>query len=110
MGDEYIKAIADVLVECCPDGGYVARYGGDEFATLLVNTSPEAAEVYIAEVNKALKNPHAEAVYPPSISLGYAIKHHGNEKLTALIGQADQKMYADKMARKAAERKALENA
>jgi diguanylate cyclase (GGDEF)-like protein len=110
MGDQYIKDIAAVLMDCCPRNGYVARYGGDEFATLLVNTSPEDVEDYIENVNRSLQKPIEGAVHQPSISLGYAIKHHGNENLTALIGQADQKMYADKMARKAAERKALENA
>jgi hypothetical protein len=42
--------------------------------------------------------------------MGYTIKHHGNENLNSLIAQADQKMYDDKMARKAAEREALKNA
>jgi diguanylate cyclase (GGDEF)-like protein len=110
MGDEYIKAIADVLVECCPDGGYVARYGGDEFATLMTNTSPEGVEKYIEDVGEALQKPWWHESIKPSIALGYAIKHHGNENLNALIAQADQKMYADKMARKAAEREALKNA
>ena len=107
-GDQYLMDIAAVLMDCCPKGGYVARYGGDEFATLLVKTSPETVEEYIAEVNRALKIPRGDM--QPSISLGYAIKHHGNENLSALIGQADQRMYAEKTARKAAEREALNNA
>jgi diguanylate cyclase (GGDEF)-like protein len=110
MGDQYIKDIAAVLVDCCPKGSYVARYGGDEFATLLVRTDPDKVEEYISSVNKALAKPIEGAVHQPSISLGYAIKHHGNENLSSLIGQADQKMYADKMARKKAEREALGNA
>jgi diguanylate cyclase (GGDEF)-like protein len=109
VGDQYIKDVAAVLVDCCPRKGYVARYGGDEFATLLVNSPPEAVEDYIDNVNKTLQKPIEGAVQQPSISMGYAIKHHGNENLNALIGQADQKMYADKMARKAAEREALED-
>lgn len=108
VGDQYIKAIADILVSCCPQGGYVARYGGDEFATLITKTSPEGVEKYIAAVNRALKQPR-EDDFKPSIALGYAIKHHGGENLNALITQADQKMYADKTARKAAEREALTN-
>jgi diguanylate cyclase (GGDEF)-like protein len=110
MGDQYIKDIAAVMMDCCPKGSYVARYGGDEFATLLVRTSPEEVESYIDNVNKTLRKPIEGSVVQPSISMGYAIKHHGNENLSALIGQADQKMYADKMARKKAEREALENA
>jgi hypothetical protein len=66
-------------------------------------------ETYIKEVNKGLKEPRGDAPYQPSIALGYAIKHHSNENLNTLIGQADQKMYADKIARKAAEREALSN-
>lgn len=108
MGDQYIKDIAKVLADCCPKNGYVARYGGDEFATLLVKSPAEAVEVYIDDVNRALKV--TDSVHKPSIAMGYAIKHHGNENLNALIGQADQQMYVDKMARKAAEREALEAA
>jgi len=110
MGDQYIKDIAAVLVDCCPKGGYVARYGGDEFATLLVKSPPEAVEEYIADVDRSLKNPRDDMVHQPSIAMGYAIKYHGNENLSALIGQADQKMYEDKQARKKAEREALKNA
>jgi diguanylate cyclase (GGDEF)-like protein len=109
MGDQYLKDIAAALSECCPRGGHVARYGGDEFATLLTSTSVDAVEAYIGDVGKALSALRGDSPYTPSIALGYAIKHHGNENLNTLIGQADQKMYADKMARKAAEREALNN-
>jgi diguanylate cyclase (GGDEF)-like protein len=110
-GDQYIKDIAASLMSCCPRDGHVVRYGGDEFATLLVNTSADAVESYIEKVGKALSEQKtADYSYKPSIALGYAIKHHGNENLNTLVGQADQKMYADKVARKNAEREALNNA
>jgi diguanylate cyclase (GGDEF)-like protein len=106
-GDKYLTEIAKALMACCPRSGHVARYGGDEFATLLVNTSETEVEQYIKEVDKILSQPRDDDSPKPSIALGYAIKHHGNENLNTLIGQADQKMYADKMARKSAEREAL---
>jgi diguanylate cyclase (GGDEF)-like protein len=110
-GDQYLKDIAAALMKCCPQNAYVARYGGDEFATLMTGTSTEAVETYIEEVDKTLKQSrNAGAPYTPSIALGYAIKHHGNENLNTLIGQADQRMYADKVARKTAEREALSDA
>jgi hypothetical protein len=40
-GDEYLREIGKALHKRCPKDGYVARYGGDEFATLLVNSPPE---------------------------------------------------------------------
>ena len=106
VGDEYLKVIASVLVDCCPAGGYVARYGGDEFVTLIPNSSQEIAERYIADVGNSMKEPIRSNIRP-SIALGCTIKHHGNENLNELIARADQEMYAAKMARKAAEREAL---
>ncbi|MCL2004200.1 MAG: diguanylate cyclase [Oscillospiraceae bacterium] len=109
-GDQYLLEIASALMQCCPRGGHVARYGGDEFATLLVNASADAVESYIKAVDKSLSAERKDGSPQPSIALGYAIKHHGNENLNTLIGQADKKMYDDKMARKAAEREALSHA
>ncbi len=98
-GDEYLKEIGAALRECCPKDGHVARYGGDEFATLLVNSPPEAVQKYIDSVEDELKRPR-DMKRQPSISMGYAIKYHGNENLNNLIAEADKRMYAEKEARR----------
>jgi diguanylate cyclase (GGDEF)-like protein len=98
-GDEYLKEIGHVMQQCCPKEGYVARYGGDEFATLLAKSPPEAVQKYIDSVHEELRRPR-NMKRQPSISLGYAIKYHGNENLNNLIAEADKLMYAEKEARR----------
>ncbi len=98
-GDEYIREIGRALQHCCPKDGHVARYGGDEFATLLVKSSPETVQNYMDSVHNELRRPR-DMKRQPSISLGYAVKYHGNENLNNLIAEADKLMYAEKEARR----------
>ena len=42
-GDKVLKRVASILVSCCRDTDYVARYGGDEFVVLMPETSSEDA-------------------------------------------------------------------
>jgi len=96
VGDEFLKVIGGVLKQHCPDRGYAARCGGDEFVFLLPTCTERDAQDYIYNVYQTLKTVTSLPV-APSISLGFAIKYHANENLNELIAQADKKMYDEKV-------------
>jgi len=80
----------------------VARMGGDEFALIL----PEADAVCAAEVVDRIREIEVEfnrepCEYQVRFSIGFATSGPG-EHLTKTLKCADEQMYRDKSARKAA--------
>ncbi len=105
-GDEFIKAIADILSKSCRGEDIVARWGGDEFVILLPKTPKEVAE----KICNRIKNNCIEfnAVnysfpVPLSIALGHATKEHEKENIEDIFRVAEDGMYRNKLV----ERKSL---
>jgi diguanylate cyclase (GGDEF)-like protein/putative nucleotidyltransferase with HDIG domain len=53
-GDELIKVVADRIRTCCRKADLPARFGGDEFAVLLPQTSAAAAAIVAERVRRAV--------------------------------------------------------
>lgn len=110
-GDELIAAAAKVLKKTFRETDLVARVGGDEFYIIAydcdINTTAamkQRLESIIADHNQSLADP----VLKLSLSVGYC---HRDEQLSPgvkagsweeLFNIADQRMYAEKSAKKAA--------
>jgi len=95
-GDAALKAIAAVLEAECRSYDVVARFGGDEFALLLPDTTTEGAyamaENILACIMAAPVVPNAEA-YRMSASLGVATLFQHAETSEALLEVADTALY-----------------
>jgi diguanylate cyclase (GGDEF)-like protein len=54
LGDEVLRTVADALGEATRRSDVVARYGGDEFAALLLDAEPKDTETVVARVTEKL--------------------------------------------------------
>ena len=95
-GDEVIKLVAENVRKNVREGDIAARYGGDELAIILPNTSVEQAK-YVAEyLTYALSCFYIDDVGPVKVSVGissYPECANDKEKLLIL---AEQAMYISK--------------
>jgi diguanylate cyclase (GGDEF)-like protein len=98
-GDEVLRALARSARVALRHGDVLARMGGDEFAILLLDVSPEEAESAVNRLRDRFE--HATAPLDVSFSAGVAIAHAGETGETAedLLARADAGMYRDKRAR-----------
>lgn len=92
-GDELLQSAANVLKEESRGSDIVARIGGDEFAMLIVESTPEQAEKMAGRLRQAFSNAGIKA------SIGWAAKH-GNISMKLALEEADKMMYAQKHLRK----------
>ncbi|RLU02137.1 MAG: diguanylate cyclase, partial [Ketobacter sp.] len=103
VGDECLRAVADVLAQTISEGtDCIARYGGEEFCVLMPETSMEYAEKMAERLRSSVNNMKFSVKNEPanvSISLGVA-SLCSNRHVTPehLIKRADQALYKAKQA------------
>ena len=105
MGDECLRAIAQILRNCVRRAGdLVARYGGEEFALLLPHTGDaEAMALALAciEAVEQAELPHPDSPLAPHVTLSIGVASATNsaeEPPSQLLDAADSAMYAAKRA------------
>jgi diguanylate cyclase (GGDEF)-like protein len=101
VGDETLRDIAQILMKHSRGINVVSRYGGDEFAVLLVETSKTGARLYADRIR------HVVATFPFShgkivtASFGVAsLPDDGATTSEGLFRAADEALYAAKRAGK----------
>ena len=94
-GDKVLQRIVAVLKEQCPEGGYVCRYGGDEFITFFPHATPANTNEYVQKVQELLGKERIE------VSMGTKLTQPGDgESLDDYLALADERMYQQKRQRK----------
>lgn len=108
-GDQVLREAAEVLRKTFRDCDILARIGGDEFAVLMVQEHGEGADVeaVVRAVkerlarNLELWNERTNRSYRLAMSVGVAVARTAEGlSLDALLSEADQKMYAEKLAKR----------
>lgn len=94
-GDLMLQIAADILYKTCPEYGFVARIGGDEFIFLLPQASSDTARELTEHINEELASCN-KIPFTISVSLGTATKYSVDESLDEIIALADKHMYEDK--------------
>lgn len=104
QGNEALKRFAQFLVGLTRTSDVPARIGGDEFAIILPDTSPTAAEVMVARIQKALENEYSadgsDSATRLTASVGASGFPWGGDDADAIMLQAEASLLANKRTRK----------
>jgi len=94
-GDEVLRDVAQLLVKHSRSFSIVTRYGGDEFAIILVNTAKAGGLTY-AERIRIIMEQNRFAHSPVTASLGVASLPEDATTIDDLIVAADRALYEAK--------------
>lgn len=97
-GDEVLRRVARTASGALREGDFFGRYGGEEFAILLTNTTLDGAMVTAERVRTQihdLRFPEINDNLQVSISLGVA-EHLRQDPAAATLQQADEALYRAK--------------
>ncbi len=101
-GDKVICNVAQAILTSCRDIDLVGRYGGDEFAVILLETDTSAAARIAERILVTLKkNPFSApngTKLPITVSIGTASYPSDGKKAERLFSLADAALYRAKLA------------
>jgi diguanylate cyclase (GGDEF)-like protein len=100
-GDKLLTVIADGVKSVLPKDAFVARTGGDELVILIPNGGKAAADEFVAAASATLESINDDLIGTPSVSWGTSEKLTENDSYEEMFSIADERMYEDKMRRKA---------
>ena len=101
VGSQTLRNLSQVLLQCVREVDTLARYGGDEFTILLVDTDHDAAMMVAERIRRTVEEYVFEAgrgaaSLQLTVSLGVATyPQHGTDR-SALLDAADKAMYRSK--------------
>ena len=98
-GNRALKRLADVMKEQCRSTDLAARYGGDEFAVLLIDADPGMARQIASRVQTTLQSSREEP--PLTVSIGIGVYPDDGRTVQDLLEAADRQLYQRKRASRA---------
>lgn len=100
MGDQVLQQVCRLFVERFRETDIIGRLGGEEFAVLLFEVTPEAAVAVAEEIRQALaaKTFNADTSRPFNISITCGVASFAQDDLTEedILHRADKSLYLGK--------------
>lgn len=94
-GDVVLQQVANIIKQHCRTTDIAGRFGGEEFAVLLPEVAPEAAQVFAERVRTAVESTFKGGTYHVTLSLGVS-GVTTDDTATTLIKRADSGLYKAK--------------
>jgi two-component system cell cycle response regulator len=100
VGDHVLRDVAKAIAGAVREDDVPARFGGEEFAVLLRNPSPEIAVEVGERVRRAVEALDTRSLGVPSVSVsvGVAVETVPDRPIQAVIDDADRALYRAKRA------------
>ncbi|MDD5600999.1 MAG: sensor domain-containing diguanylate cyclase, partial [Actinomycetota bacterium] len=95
-GDLVLKTIAEILKEHCRKEDIISRWGEDEFAILLPQTSADYSKKIVSRIKKACQRSTTTAA-KFDFSIGTATKEKPEQNMQDVIRDAKDEMYKNKL-------------
>lgn len=95
-GDEVLRSVAEALIRSVRATDLVARYGGDEFAILLVETDARGANTLLLRLHEALDTAMRGRGWPVTFSIGAISFDRPPPSERQLMRLVDAQMYEAK--------------
>ncbi|MDE2365504.1 MAG: diguanylate cyclase [Betaproteobacteria bacterium] len=100
-GDEILAAVARILLQSVRSIDYAARYGGDEFIIILVETSADMARKTAERIRSQVENMRYGVdgtTISVTVSIGIVQCQHDDATPTMLLARVDNALYEAKRA------------
>lgn len=95
-GDAVLQEVAVCIKENLRDTDFAARWGGEEFAVMLVNSDTDKAASVVDRLRRAIEDTHVNAIdRNVTISIGLA-QFQDYDSLESVLKRADEFLYQSK--------------
>jgi diguanylate cyclase (GGDEF)-like protein len=96
VGDDCLSKVVEVLGKIAAVRGKVYRYGGDEFAVVLLNFTTDEAFPIAERIRRELEAANVGGIVKVTASIGVASTDHAGKGAENLTSSADKAMYGSK--------------
>jgi diguanylate cyclase (GGDEF)-like protein/PAS domain S-box-containing protein len=97
-GDQWLKAASNIIKSAVSQQGIVVRTGGDEFAGIIFNATPEIMHSIIQSIRQQLKEERKQHnLLPFNMAIGHVVGDLSQNDFFSLVKRAEAGMYQEKM-------------
>lgn len=95
-GDRVLRAVGKLLLRAVNHRGIVARYGGDEFVILLVDTDEQTFQAVLSDIQAGVDRYNAISRLPVRLSMAVGYTRFASTDVDGFFRAMDQNMYEKK--------------